>query len=66
MERKTIYNGKMVDAIDCTPTWEGVLPLYLDAIRNGNENGYSAAVEELTHMAQLADKYNQSLKYKAK
>jgi len=41
--------------IDMTPTWEGLLPLYLAAYSNGSFNGMKAAEEELTRMAKLAD-----------
>jgi hypothetical protein len=57
-----IHKGKEVKTMDCTPTWEGILPLYLDSIKSGKEPGYSAAMEELTRMAQHADKYNEILK----
>jgi hypothetical protein len=46
-----------MQTIDMTPTWEAVLPIYLDAIQYGNGKGYEAAVEELTRMAKLADLY---------
>lgn len=49
-------------ALDCTPTWEGVLPIYLECIRKGEGAGYEAALSELRAMAQHADKYNEYLK----
>ena len=41
--------------IDMTPTWEGLLPLYLAAYSTGSFKGMKAAEEELTRMAKLAD-----------
>jgi hypothetical protein len=41
--------------IDMTPTWEGLLPLYLAAYSNGSFKGMKAAEKELTRMAKLAD-----------
>lgn len=56
----TYWEGKMVEVEDVTPTWEGILPIYLNSIRHG-ENAHAAQVE-LTRMAQLADKYNALIK----
>lgn len=61
-QNNMLCNGKEVETIDCTPTWEGILPLYLDSIKSGKEPGYSAALKELTRMAQTADKYNNLVK----
>jgi hypothetical protein len=41
--------------IDATPTWSGVLPLYIEALMSGNFEGRKAATQELARMAQLAD-----------
>ena len=48
--------------IDLTPTWSAVLPIYLAAYCNGTDKGRTAAETELRRMAELADKYNASLK----
>jgi len=41
--------------IDATPTWEGILPLYIQGIESGSFESRRAAIEELTRMARLAD-----------
>lgn len=45
--------------IDLTPTWAGVLPIYLAVLENPNagHDGRTAAREELARMAKLADLY---------
>lgn len=42
---------------DMTPTWEGLLPLYLMSYENGANGGRRAALEELQRMAKLADAF---------
>lgn len=42
--------------IDMTPTWLGVLPLFLAAIENGTDAAKTAARQELTRMAKIADR----------
>jgi hypothetical protein len=41
--------------IDATPTWEGILPLYIGGIESGTYEGRKSAMEELYRMARLAD-----------
>lgn len=41
--------------IDATPTWEGILPLYIGGIESGTYEGRKNAMEELYRMARLAD-----------
>ena len=41
--------------VDATPTWAGVLPLYIEALIGGNFEGRKAATQELARMARLAD-----------
>lgn len=54
--KKTVeYEGKQVEVIDCTPTWEGILPTYLLILRDANATGRKSAIEELTNMARTAD-----------
>jgi len=43
--------------IDATPTWEGILPLYISGIESGTFAGIKNATEELYRMARLADLY---------
>lgn len=43
--------------IDITPTWRGLLPVFLAVIENGSEAGHSEATRELGRMADLADKF---------
>lgn len=51
-----------VETVGATPTWEGLLPLYLMAYENGKNTGRSAALTELQRMAKHADLYVASLK----
>ena len=48
--------------IDCTPTWEGLLPTIITMIETGLPFAKQIAKEELHKMACAADKYNQSVK----
>jgi hypothetical protein len=48
--------------IDLTPTWSGVLPVYLVVLRDGSEEGRREAVKELQRMAQAADLWNAYIK----
>lgn len=43
--------------IDATPTWEGILPLYIAGIESGTFEGIKNATEALYQMARLADRY---------
>lgn len=43
--------------IDVTPTWEGILPLILEILRNGTDEAQDNAREELQRMARVADQY---------
>jgi len=51
-----------VETIEETPTWQGLMPLYLMAYENGASDGRRAALEELQRMAKLADLYVASKK----
>lgn len=55
MKKETIF-------IDCTPTWEGILPLLIEGLKNKNRQVYENSMEELKRMARLADKHNSALK----
>src|ERR1700753_2325028 len=54
------YEG--VEKLDLTPTWSGLLPVYLEAFESGNQTGRTAALSELKRMALLADKYVEIVK----
>lgn len=41
--------------VDATPTWEGILPLYIAGIESGSFESRRTAIEELTRMARIAD-----------
>ena len=43
---------------DITPTWSAITPLLCNAIEFGSPKGVRAATEEITRMADLADRYN--------
>ncbi len=51
---QTMYNGILVQTEDCTPTWEAVLPIYLEAYSRGNKS----SLDELFRMAKELDKSN--------
>lgn len=55
-----------VETIEETPTWEGLMPLYLMAYENGESSGRAASLAELQRMAKLADLYVASKKGGAK
>jgi hypothetical protein len=48
--------------IDITPLWSEILPALLNMHKSESELGHNVAVEELTRMAKLADKYVAHLK----
>lgn len=43
--------------IDCTPTWESLIPLMIEVIKTGEGNSPQTMVEELTRLARVADRY---------
>lgn len=45
----------MAEYIDCTPTWSGILPVLMTALRDATPEGQRMASEELRRMARLAD-----------
>lgn len=47
--------GDIVESFDITPTWAGLLPLYLTAYADGTPDAQSAARTELERMSRLAD-----------
>ncbi len=51
----TKYKGKMVETVDITPTWQGVLPVYLEALEDGPEAARKPAREEIRRMAKALD-----------
>lgn len=50
--------------VDITPTWRGLLPLYLAAHDSGQFNAIKEAESELGRMADLADLYVKLAKHK--
>lgn len=60
----TIYNGKRVEYIDCTPTWEGLLPMMLHLLdprnvqKDKREETAANIREQFRLMAKGADKWN--------
>lgn len=50
-----------METIDCTPTWEGLLPLMLAVLdnRKAKEEAKENVRKEIQRMAQIADKYNE-------
>lgn len=51
-----------VETIDCTPTWQGMLKMFLAVIEDGNAEGRKVARKELLNMAKAADGYNEMIK----
>jgi len=47
---------KYIGTIDMTPTWVGVLPIYIAALQDGSPTAQASAREELYRMARLADR----------
>ena len=41
--------------IDCTPSWEGLVPYLITLVRDGSPDGIRIAREELHRMARAAD-----------
>lgn len=75
MTTKSINNNEILEVIDCTPTWEGLLPMLLEVY--GQQYGkrrsqYTVRPEtvkaldnlkiEFRRMAQAADKWNAHVK----
>lgn len=48
--------------IDCTPTWEALLPAIISLIETGGPSAKQVAKEELHKMACAADKFNLATK----
>ena len=53
-----------IKAEDCTPTWEGLLPLMLDIVSNKNSSNVvlDTVKSEFKRMAKCADQYNELAK----
>ena len=51
-----------IGTVDMSPSWVGVLPIYLAALADGSVSARAAAREELERMARLADAYVASTK----
>lgn len=47
-----------VQVVDCTPTWESLLPVFFAILEDGEQEGKDLVRAELTHMAQVADQHN--------
>lgn len=46
-----------METIDCTPTWEGILPALLLLLNDGDIEGKKTAKAELSRMAKIADEF---------
>lgn len=55
----TIQEGKLIEVLDLTPTWQGILPALIITLTDGNADGRRIAKEELLKMARAADAYNE-------
>ena len=47
-----------MEYIDCTPTWEGIMPLLLEGVKQG----IPASTEELMRLARVIDQINEARK----
>ena len=47
--------AKFVGTIDLTPTWVGLIPLFVTAIEHGTPVARAGAIEELYRLAAYAD-----------
>ena len=54
------YEG--VQTVDVTPTWESLVPTFINIIRDGKREALKGAEEELKRMAWAADQYNLMVK----
>lgn len=58
---QTMYKGQLVETIDVTPTWSGLLPTLLVLLQDANEEGKKTTKKELQRMANAADNFNELL-----
>jgi hypothetical protein len=56
---------RLVETMDCTPTWSGILPLYLSILEDNSskQNAKDSARAEIKRMATIADAYNDTRKH---
>lgn len=50
-------NKKLIGYINAAPSWENMLPLYIELLSQGTMKGVMEARSELLRMAKLADAY---------
>lgn len=48
--------------IDCTPTWEEILPMLIRLLNSDKTEARQCAHDELLKMAKIADHYNKLVK----
>lgn len=61
--KNDIKDAQVAETIDMTPTWVGVLRIYLEVYHNGTTaESKQTALKELTKMANAADQFNEVLK----
>lgn len=56
-QNTTIYEGRVIKTMDCTPTWSALLPLLIDLSNGSNAEARSEGKKQLAHMAKVADMY---------
>lgn len=62
-KHQVMYNGKLVDVIDCTPTWEAIINIHINCLEGtGSDEAKEGARKEIMRMAQAADKWNAHVK----
>jgi len=56
--RAGVERKRLLETIDCTPSWQEVLPALITMLQEGSAETKSGAMTELMRMARLADAYN--------
>ena len=55
--------NEILEVIDCTPTWEQILPAMLLIMRDStSKKDKLAVIDDFKKMAQAADKWNEHVK----
>ncbi len=52
--------GKLVKAVDATPDWTGLVPLFIEWIQDGNSEQHLQASESIMQMARISDSYRKN------
>jgi len=61
-----MYEGREVEVEDCTPTWQAVNIIYMDALKSGSEGRIESATLGLIRMAAAADHFVKAIPFLTK